>query len=195
VLERFPDDRRLQFTEVLVDAIIQTVSRDADGPSAPERPDPTNRFDSFSAPERLRPFLDDPILGPEAHLWSGLVLGVSLRRVTDAMPHFEAASRSEEAFVAHLAHYWAGRFQEAAGRLREAELLYRAALDVQPRAQSASLSLSALLFRLDDVDEAYSVIERAFESPQPADPFKTYGFGDYRYMDGYLDQLRSVVAR
>jgi tetratricopeptide (TPR) repeat protein len=110
------------------------------------------------------------------------------------MPYLQAASGSDDVFIAYVAHYSAGRLLEAAGNVQQAQARYRAALAVAPGVQSASLSLSTLLFTAGQPDEAYEVMRQAFDGPPRPDPFRMYGFGNYRHFDGYVSRLRQALG-
>lgn len=188
---RFLDDRRLQFEDEHVDALRF-------GATWKRRPRPANerfaeRLEDIVA--RLAPLSEDPEVGPEAELWAGLMLLLELGRPGEAMAHLEAASRSPDPFVASLAYYAAGRTIDDNGDRVVAERHYRRALEVMPRVQSVSLSLSSLLVASGRAAEAYALMRESFDGPQVVDPFKTYGLGDYRHFDGYLAQLRAELRR
>ena len=59
----------------------------------------------------------------------------------------------------YLAHFLHGRVNQEDGRHEEAEMSYRAALQVIPRAQSASTALAALLAQRGRVADAASLID------------------------------------
>ena len=190
--ERFPEDRRLAFAELQVLA-LQSV--------APWR-GTAETVDSGVTNYRVGRFLDratgffaDPQIGGEAHLWSGLLLLLNRQKGSAAMAQFAAARNDPDLFVAYLARYSGGRLQEATGHLGPAEALYRDALAVWPRAQSASLSLASLLFASGRPDEAYQLVADAYRQPTVMDPFREYGFGQYRRLDRVMTELRQELWR
>jgi tetratricopeptide (TPR) repeat protein len=143
---------------------------------------------------RLAPFVDHPIVGPEARLWAGLILLLEHNRPADALAQLQRASGSGDAFVGYLAHYAAGRLQEAEGDRSAAIAHYRHALARRPHTQSAVLSLSALLFARGQPDEAYALVSESLRMPDPIDPFQTYGFGTYRRFHEYLAATRRELG-
>ena len=190
--ERFPEDRRLAFSELQVLA-LQSVApwRGTEGTvDTAVRNYRANRF-----LELATGFFDDPQLGGEAHLWSGLLRWLNLQEAGGAMAQFAAARNDPDPFVAYLARYSAGRLQEAAGNPRSSEAAYRDALAAWPRAQSASLSLASLLFASERPDEAYQLVADAYREPTVMDPFREYGFGQHRRVGRVMTELRQELWR
>ena len=141
---------------------------------------------------------DDPAVGHEARLRAAylrLRLGDPVAALA-AFAEIAAAGGPADPFVPYLGHFFAGRAHERLGALADAETAYRRALDVLPGAQSAAVALSARLFQDGRVDEAYGVMERALAvSPQPDDPWRTYGYGDLRFWPALVARLRAQVTR
>jgi hypothetical protein len=65
-----------------------------------------------------------------------------------------------------------------------------------PRAQSASVSLSVLLFRLGRRAESAALIEQTIASnTMPPDPWREYAASDYRFWPELLARLRAEIRR
>ena len=149
---------------------------------------------SEDAAEKLQSFLGQGEVGAEAHFRLGVLLAVGLDRPAEALRHFARADDQSDAFIAYLARYYAGRVQEMAGAVEQAEVAYRAALAVQPRTPSASLSLAFLLLSSGRGTEASDVMARSLESPPEVDPFRVHGFADHRFIDALFIALRRELG-
>jgi tetratricopeptide (TPR) repeat protein len=192
---RFREDIRLQFADAVVQAIRTASGFPAHRGSGRPRWKPRAEAlrARFEAIDYLQTFLADPIVGGEAALRTGLAW-LGLERVDEALRHFEIASHSDDEFSAYLAHVFAGQVQDRYGTPAEAAAQYRSALDVIPRAQSASLPLSTLLLADGRPDEAYDVVRLALEQPMPPDPWRVYGLGSYYHYPDYVRRLRQVLG-
>jgi tetratricopeptide (TPR) repeat protein len=105
-----------------------------------------------------------------------------------------AADLSDDPFVSYLAQFLSGRTYALLGRGDQAEAAFRRALEILPNTQSASEALSAQLFSRGRPDEAYALIERSFVARQrPADPWRLYGYGDFRMWPGLIERLRAAL--
>jgi tetratricopeptide (TPR) repeat protein len=121
-------------------------------------------------------------------------LHLRLRRVEVAIEQFdEVLDITEEPFLAYLAHFLRGTGEEQAGDRANAAESYRAALQLAPRAQSASLALASLLFLGDERDEAAQLIDSAIAMPLADDPWRAYQSGDYRFWNERLAALREAL--
>jgi hypothetical protein len=142
----------------------------------------------------LAPWLDDPEAGGEAVLRTAY-LRFRIGETPEALDGLGRATGATDAFVRYLAHFLIGRLHERQGRRAEAESAYRLALDTLPGAQSGAIALSTVLFLADRPDEAYAVMEAAGRvSPQPPDPWRLYGYGDYRRWPALKAELRRHAA-
>jgi tetratricopeptide (TPR) repeat protein len=121
-------------------------------------------------------------------------LHLRLKRVEIAIEQFEdVVEMTEDPFVLYLAHFLEGHALEQAGDRANAIESYRRALEVVPRAQSASLALAALLFLNDERREAADLVAAALETPLAADPWRAYQSGEFRFWDERFTALREVL--
>ena len=75
-----------------------------------------------------------------------------------------------------------------------AEQAFRDALAVLPGTQSASQALATLLFIRGQTDDAYTLLEASFSHrPLLPDPWRLYGYGDFRRLSARRDQLRAAL--
>jgi tetratricopeptide (TPR) repeat protein len=94
-------------------------------------------------------------------------------------------------YLSHLLSGWS--FQELK-KPAEAERAFRAALGTIPRAQSATLHLGVLLYEMDRRDEANALIEEMLSAdPPPSDPWRIFGYGDYRRLPMLIGELRKAI--
>jgi hypothetical protein len=133
-----------------------------------------------------------PSVAAEAHARLALVAfrlaepDEALRQATLA---FELA---RDPAVAYLAHLVTGAIRERQGRDADAVDAYRAALDLFPRAQSATSLLVSRLYSLGRLAEAALLADEFFSTDPAADPWRTYRLGDSRLLAGYLAELRRM---
>ena len=130
----------------------------------------------------------------EAHLRLAHI-ALRLADREDALRNLEDVIEStRDPQLAYMAYLLTGVIRDRQGRSAEAIAAYRAALDVVPRAQSATALLSARLFTEGQRDEAIE-ITRSFLSggPAPVDPWRTYKLGDFRLYPLYIAQLRAEL--
>jgi predicted Zn-dependent protease len=81
---------------------------------------------------------------------------------------------------------------DASGRRQDAAAAYRQALAVQPLVQSGTMALAATLFLDGKPGEAHDILNAAFAArPRLPDPWRLYGYGDYRFWPELIGQLRS----
>jgi tetratricopeptide (TPR) repeat protein len=124
------------------------------------------------------------------------VLHLRLRHPEVARDQFEDVLRlTGEPFLVYLAHFFTGAAHEQEGDRAEAVRAYRAALDVMPRAQSASFALASLLFVRDERDEASAIVAAAIQLPTAPDPWRGYQTGDFRLWPERISALRKAVER
>lgn len=118
----------------------------------------------------------DPSLD-EAGLRLGRVL-LRLEKNERARALFEAIlARSTDPQLRYLAHLFLGRIHEQAGRAREADAKYGAALAILPASQVAAVAVAHLRETQGQVAEARDVLERALAHTRKrtvADPYWEY---------------------
>jgi tetratricopeptide (TPR) repeat protein len=98
----------------------------------------------------------------------------------------------------YLAHLFLGRVHEAARRPAEAEREYRAALALDPGAQSAAMALAHLRLMGGDADGSRAILNAALGhagSRISADPFWAYQLGTARGAEPLLEALRDEATR
>jgi tetratricopeptide (TPR) repeat protein len=139
---------------------------------------------------------DDEEVGAEANVRLG-ILETRAGNPAAASPLFAAAIRmSHDPFVTFLARYFEGQAYERQHRLTDAEASYRAALDVVPRAQSASFSLAALVVARGAREEAAGLVADSVSiAPRPIDPWRVYGDADDRFWPVLIAALRENIRR
>jgi tetratricopeptide (TPR) repeat protein len=126
---------------------------------------------------------------PEIHVRLGNTY-LRLARPDLALALFEQAlTETDEPFLVYLANYFSGRAFETIERNVDAERAYRRALDAIPGAQSASLSLGALLFADGRHDAAFATIGDSLRRATP-DPWRLYQSGSARHLPSLIDRLR-----
>jgi tetratricopeptide (TPR) repeat protein len=103
----------------------------------------------------------------------------------------QALERSGGGRTAFLAHLFAGRIDEDAGRLQAAAASYAAAVAIDPRCQSGRLALSHVRLRLGDEAAARRDVEDSLESAggRPRDPLWLYPWGP---SVGVLERLEAL---
>jgi tetratricopeptide (TPR) repeat protein len=118
-----------------------------------------------------------------------------LRRPAVALQHLTRIEPpADDPFLVYLTRYFTGRAREAAGDAAGAAAAFRGALEVVPRAQSASFALAALAFAGDGREEAYDVVRSAVSVASPADdPWRSYQTGDARFWPAYIARLRASL--
>ena len=136
---------------------------------------------------------------PEYRAEASLRLGYTalrLGRHDDALEHLARAvdlSGSDE-YIAHLAQLFRGRALDWLERREDAVAAYRAAVVLQPGAQTAELALAAALARAGDRTEAAAIADRALAAADAgSDPWLSYGQGDLRKWPMLVARLRSAV--
>jgi tetratricopeptide (TPR) repeat protein len=142
----------------------------------------------------LAPLLDDPDVGAEAWLRTGY-LRFRAGDTALALEAFERAAAAHDPFVRYLSHFLTGRAHDRQGGRAPAEAAYRRALTALPGAQSAAIALSTLVFLDERPDEAYAIVDEAGRvSPQPADPWRVYGYGEFRRWPKLRADLRAHLT-
>jgi len=188
---RFPDEIRFRFAETFANGLPGLAEPNRDTPTRLGREE---RDASEAAIRSMKKFVNDPVVGPEAHLRIGHIY-YCLANPTAANTHYAAALRgTRDPFVQYLVHFFTGRMHDASGRRQDAAAAYRQALAVQPFVQSGTMALAATLFLDGKQGEAYDLLNAAFAArPRPPDPWRLYGYGDYRFWPELIGQLRSQL--
>ena len=191
---RVPDEPRLR----LAAAVAEEFRAGSEPPRSVTRVSPlVDQTEAVRKRETIRHFLklaEAPSLTAEAELHAGyLWLQHGNRR--EALNHLRIASeRSTDPYVTYLAHFFTGRVLLAEKQVALAEAAFRQALATLPGTQSASEALAALLFVDGRRDEAYQLIETSFSHrPLPPDPWRLYGYGDFRRWPDLVRQLREAI--
>ena len=102
----------------------------------------------------------------------------------------EVLTLTKDPFLLFLAHFLTGMAREHDGDRANAIASYRAALELKPRAQSASFALGSLLFLGGERDQAAKLINAGTLPPAADDPWRTYQAGDFRFWNERLEALR-----
>ena len=113
----------------------------------------------------------------------------------DALEHLVVpAKNTTDVFIAYLAHLFRGRALERLKRWDQAVVEYRAAVAVQPGAQTAELALAAALARSGRRAEAADLADRALaRTDAPFDPWLGYGQGDFRHWARLIAGVRKAI--
>ena len=115
---------------------------------------------------------------PEAHMRLGHTF-LRLAQPDGALFELQRAEKDATTpFVRYMARYFGGVALERLKRPGDAAPAYRGALEVVPRAQSATIALSSILFQEGNRDEAAELVQRALAAPLAQDPIKFYKGGD-----------------
>jgi tetratricopeptide (TPR) repeat protein len=116
--------------------------------------------------------------------------------------HDEAASELAAALAAHptgdvsfYAHLFAGRADQALGKIADAAAHYRAAEALFPGSQSAGLALSQALVLQSDVPAALDAIRRVDKSSTARDPWWRYHYAAGRDSDALLREMWNRVRK
>ena len=102
---------------------------------------------------------------------------------------------TREGWLAYLARVFRGQALEALDRPDEALAAYRDALKVGPGGHSATMSLTSLLFRRGQRDEAAALAQLLLEETDPiSDPWWTYWAGSARQWTPRLKVMRGLIS-
>ena len=126
----------------------------------------------------------------EARVRGGWLL-FQLERFPEALDWLDAAAPQEDRDLAYWRALFRARVLESLRRPEDALSAYQAALTLNPGAQSAGVGHAVLLMRLDRSPEA-DASARALRVSTAADPWLIYNLGDHRFVDRWLDQLRTA---
>jgi predicted Zn-dependent protease len=98
--------------------------------------------------------------------------------------------------VIYLSKYFRGRVAERQRKPEDAEPAYRAAVAAWPHAQSAAMSLAALLFLDDRRAEAQELAGAMLAAnPAPIDPWREYVHADNRFWPILIRKLREEILK
>jgi tetratricopeptide (TPR) repeat protein len=138
----------------------------------------------------------NPDVGGEAMMRFG-AMQVRLRRFGDALIYFERAeSLTRDSYVVFLANYFKGQLFEQQRSIRRAEEAYRRAVATVPHAQSATMALSALVFRDGRRTEAHQLVKEMLAAkPPPLDPWRAYVHADDRFWPQLVGRLRAEIIK
>jgi tetratricopeptide (TPR) repeat protein len=188
---RFPDEIRFRFAEAFANGLpgLDEPKRD--------RPPTIGRQEmeaGQAAIRRWKKFVDDPVVGSEALLRIGHIYFCLGNRRAAATHYRAALEASRDPYVRYLAHFFTGRLHEADGRRQDAAAAYRQALAVQPFVQSGTMALAGTLFLDERPSEAYTLLNASFTAkPRPPDPWRLWGYGDYRFWPDLIGKLRAEI--
>jgi hypothetical protein len=194
--ERFPDDPEFRLAQV----VAWTWGRDAEpirnlrrGDNDPARLLRAPQGEAITAYE---PLLAIPAVAAEAQIRTGLV-HVSMANHAAALRAFEAAQPiATEPPLKYLAHFLAGRSLEALNRADDAMMQFKAALAIEPKAESATIALGALQFSHGDRDAAVALIDTTFAAPHTAiDPGRLTGYGLYLRWPAIRAAMRAELLK
>ncbi|HET7695641.1 MAG TPA: hypothetical protein VFK57_08045 [Vicinamibacterales bacterium] len=188
-LARFPDDDRLLLARLLAREqeswnVVKMQARAGD-PGAAMLQSLAKDFEGLTsrrvveAEARLRVGLTYLRLGRHADAWT------QLARVEPL---------TGDRFLLYLSRYFSGRARLGMADVPGAAAAFASALELFPRAQSASFALAGILFRGPDRARAPGVVEAAVAGTDAApDPWRTYQDGDYRFWPELVAQLRTQL--
>ena len=193
IKQRFPDEPRLLLAEALVDEYDYWTSRLN---ALSQATDASATANESSASGPLPKYEKAAALEPnrrEAHLRMGFLefKRGNLDRALSLLA--SAAGEDDDVTRTYLAHLFAGWTQEKAGRMELAITSFRHALS-SLNGLSAALGLGVRLYAIDARDEADAIVARALAEGAP-DPFKLYGYGDFRRWPHLISGLRQEVLK
>jgi tetratricopeptide (TPR) repeat protein len=106
----------------------------------------------------------------------------------------QAATIGDDPGHAYLSGLFAGWANARLARWPEAIAAFRAALIAAPGAKTATFHLASALFAAGDRAEADRVMQAAMRAnSDAADPWTTYGYGDFRRFTLYVDRVREAL--
>jgi tetratricopeptide (TPR) repeat protein len=188
---RFPDEIRFRVAEAFAYGLPALGEPKRDAPLRIGR----QEIDAGEASiRRWKKFVGDQQVGAEAQLRIGHIY-YCIGNAKAAVGHYQSALQStQDPFLQYLAHFFTGRMHEAQGRRHDAAAAYRQALGVQPFVQSGTMALAGTLFLDEKPSEAYALVNAAFAAkPRPPDPWRLWGYGDYRFWPDLIKELRREI--
>jgi tetratricopeptide (TPR) repeat protein len=139
----------------------------------------------------FEPLLARASIRAEVHLRLGQTY-LRLNQPKVALEHLlQVEPLAKDPFLRYLANYCSGKAREAMGDAAGAEAAYRRALEIFPRAQSASFAYAALAFDRDARDEAHAIVESAIATEtRVEDPWRAYQAADFRFWTSFVALVR-----
>lgn len=115
-------------------------------------------------------------------------------RLDEARTLLEEAAVPSDSFVRYLKYLFIGRVFEQQGDVPAAAAAYGEACAVIPMAQSATIAWASALSRTGHADAASALTTRMLQvEPRVVDPWQEYLRSEWRHLDGWMTQLRSLV--
>jgi len=196
-----PDESRVRLAEVLLQQYRELgslrmmtgsrrldVLRDEDLPSSMTRgiPKIQARYETLAAA--------DPAVAGEA-LLRAAYLDLRRRDWKAAVTRLEQSrDRQTETNLRAAADYFLGWTHARIGNDNDAIAAYRRALEVTPTMRNLATELSALLFLRNERNEAYAILDRAFNATDiPLDFMMIIERADARFVDGHLRAIREAL--
>jgi tetratricopeptide (TPR) repeat protein len=144
--------------------------------------------------DAFEPFLKIERTRADAHVRLGHTY-LRLAQPDRAAEQFQhVAGLTSDPFILYLARFFTARMQQAAEDRAAAIASYREALQIVPRAESASIALAALLFTGDERDDAYDVVAAALTPGPPVqDPWRQYPSGSFHLWPTLVARLREEL--
>ena len=91
---------------------------------------------------------------------------------------------SDDPWLRYMAALMTGRSLEALGRRNDAQLAYRAAVNLHVNGKAARLALASMVFAVGEREEADRLVSEALsEREGPPDPWKEFPGGDFRLLE------------
>ena len=198
---RYPEEARFRLAEVVVPEMGQTDL-------APPRDRPWRSDDELRrtqvggamelamrrqrrrALDRFQSLTAIPSIASEAHLRSAY-LAYQLNDDDAALAHLRAAQGDpSDPFVTYVGHLLMASIHMRRQAFPAAEASLEQALSVVPGAQSATQMLAARRFLTGRSDEAYALVETHFtRQREVTDPWRLFGYGDFRRLGDLLRRL------
>ena len=111
-----------------------------------------------------------------------------------ALQHFQKVEARDDPSLKYLARLFSGWTLAKEGRIDDAVDQYRGALEVVPRARSASTLLTMLLVMNHRLAEAEEIANALLATPETADdPWQSYKLGSYRAYPSLIDRLHEAI--
>ncbi len=115
-------------------------------------------------------------------------------RLDEARTLLEEAAVPSDSFVRYLKYLFIGRVFEQQGDVPAAAAAYGEACATIPMAQSATIAWASILSRTGKADAAAALTTRMLQmESRPVDPWQEYLRSEWRHLDGWMTQLRSLV--
>lgn len=196
---RWPGEPRFQLAQVLARTNIDLGSLRL---SNTVRPDLLTDDDLPSsvtgripkAIQQLEALLNMPALAGEAHLRAGY-LELRRRQWRPALDRLDRARAHllDPSLIA-TADYFDGWIHERLKNMALAVAAYRRAYERAPLVRNLSTSLAALLFVGNEREEAFAILDRALNAPEPPDDLLyALEHGDARYLPAIVHEARGLV--